>query len=90
LPRTLQLSCEAPLERWAQEKTMNRAKFLLLAALAVVWAAFLTLNQPADARLTDGLAHATTALSAIRVSDDAMALAGLVLVVCSNSGACVR
>ena len=69
---------------------MNRAKFLILAALVVTWGGVLTLGQSADARPMDGLGHATTALSAARVSDDAMALAGLVVLVCSNSGACVR
>ena len=69
---------------------MNRAKVLILTALVVAWAAFLTFSQPADARLMDGLARATTALSATRMSDDAMALAGFVVLVCSNSRACMQ
>jgi len=65
---------------------MNRAKVLILAALAIVWAAFLVLSPTADARPVS----AATAWSAAHVSDDAKAIAGLVVLVCSNSGACVR
>jgi hypothetical protein len=53
-------------ERWAQEKTMNRARLLMFAALAVACAGFLTLSQPADVGLMDRPAHVATALAAIR------------------------
>lgn len=65
---------------------MNRAKLLILAALAIVWTAVLLLTPSAGARPMS----ATTGLSAVHVSDDAMALANLVVMVCANSGTCVR
>lgn len=65
---------------------MNRAKFLVFAALAVACAGALTLSEPADARLLDR--GATSAMAAIRLSDDAMALAGFVVLVCSNHLVC--
>ena len=55
-----------PVELWAQEKTMNRARLLMFAALAVACAGFLTLSQPADVGLMDRPAHVATALAAIR------------------------
>jgi len=70
---------------------MNRAKFLMFAAITGFCACFLTLSQPADARLI-GMAmtaqHAASAVSAIRLSDDATALAGFVVLVCSNRLVC--
>ena len=73
---------------------MNRAKFLMFAALAVACAASLTLSEPADARLIDGSARVTTALAAIRLSgaeaSEAMALAGFAVLVCSSNVACGR
>jgi hypothetical protein len=67
---------------------MNRAKFLMYATLAAAFASFLALGQPADARLMDGTARAATALTSIRLSDDVMALTGVVVLVCSNRAVC--
>jgi hypothetical protein len=72
----------------AQENTMNRAKFLMLTALAVACAGFLTLSEPADARLLEMTPRGASALVGIRLSDDAMALAGFVALVCSNHAIC--
>jgi len=67
---------------------MNRAKFLMLTALAVACAGFVTLSQPANARLM--APHGASVLAAIRLSDDAMTLTGLVVLVCSNHVICGR
>lgn len=69
---------------------MNRAKFLILTALAVACAGFLTLSEPADARLIDMTPHGGSALAAIHLSDDAMALVGFAVLVCSNHLMCGR
>jgi hypothetical protein len=69
---------------------MNRAKFLMLTALAVACAGFLTLSEPADARLIDVSPRGASALAAVRLSDDAMALAGFVVLVCSSHAVCWR
>jgi hypothetical protein len=69
---------------------MDRAKFAMLASVALAWAGLLTLDRSTDARPMDGVASITNALSAMRMSDDATALAGLVLLVCSKGSACVR
>lgn len=45
---------------------MHRKKFLMLSALAVVCAGFLTLSQPTDAGPLDRHAHLAEALVAIR------------------------
>ena len=67
---------------------MNRAKFLMLTALAIACAGFLTLSEPADARLIDLAPHGGSALAAIHFSDDVMALAGFAVLVCSNHLVC--
>ena len=69
---------------------MTRAKFLMLTALAVACAAFLTLSEPADARLNDMPPRGASAMEAIRLSDDAMAVAGFVVLLCSNHAICGR
>jgi len=70
---------------------MKGAKFLMLTAVAIACASFLALSQPADARLIGmgtNKGHAASGVTAIRLSDDAMALAGFVVLVCSNHVAC--
>ena len=70
---------------------MNCTKWLILAALVVSWGGFLTVSRgAADARPGDGPANAIAALSAIHASDEAMALAKVIILVCSNGGACAR
>jgi hypothetical protein len=69
---------------------MNRARLLILTTLGVAWACVATLGQPADARPVDRLARVISALSAARMSEGAMALTGLVVLICSNGGACGR
>jgi hypothetical protein len=67
---------------------MDHAKFLMLTALAVACAGFLTLSETADARLIDMAPRGASALAAIRLSDDAMVLAGFAVLVCSNHTIC--
>ena len=74
----------------AHEKTMNRAKFFMLTALTVACAGFLTLSEPADARLIDVESRGVSALAVARLSDDAIALAGFVVLVCSSHAICGR
>jgi hypothetical protein len=64
---------------------MNRAHFMAFTALAAAFAAtFVTLSEPADAPLMGEPARAATALASIRLSDDAMALAGVAALLLRN------
>jgi hypothetical protein len=64
---------------------MNRAHIMVFTALAVAFAAtFVALSEPADARLMGEPARAATALASIRLSDDAMALAGVAALILRN------
>ena len=69
---------------------MDRAKFAIFATLAAAGAGLLALSQPADARLFDRSAEVAAALATIRWSDDAMALAGFAVLVCSNRAVCTQ